>query len=576
MKHLAFNIGLLLALLFSSQSMLAAVEFESDNIKFTVTNAGDLTCAVSGLTDSGKEMESIQIPETVEFLNKNFTVTAIDRYAFTENKTVKNIALPTSVTSIGEYAFNECSNLSEINLPDNISTIGRYSFAECTSLNEIILPESLTTIDSYVFYKSSIKKFTINEALERICSEAFTFASIQEVYVSSIDKWLSIDFWARSASPIDSNTKLFINNELLEHLVTPEGQEIQSYAFFIYKYLKSAIINGNCSSDAFYGCGLEEITVAPNVTHLCNFQNCSNLSSVTIEDGTEPLTIDYIKTSFPFDSNIYYYSAFSDCKNLQKLYLGRNITLPPTSTVDIRYTTDSHFNGKQNLQEVTIGPYVNSLPYDEFYNCPIKKLIICDSEENLSTNKPTIGYNDSHFIYGYIESLYLGRAISFPRSDISKKFISTMKYLKQINFGSYGDPNSIINTNEATELRDITIDQETPPTTSSTFSSETYIYGTLTVPQGCKSAYQSAEPWKNFWNIVEVGTQSGIDDIVSNKVSIHVDGTTISIQDADNQRIDIYSLSGAKVYSGYDNVIDLGAKGLYIIRIGNHSQKLIL
>lgn len=151
-----------------------------------------------------------------------------------------------------------------------------------------------------------------------------------------------------------------------------------------------------------------------------------------------------------------------------------------------------------------------------------------------------------------------------------------MKYLKQINFGSYGDPNSIINTNEATELRDITIDQETPPTTSSTFSSETYIYGTLTVPQGCKSAYQSAEPWKNFWNIVEVGTQSGIDDIVSNKVSIHVDGTTISIQDADNQRIDIYSLSGAKVYSGYDNVIDLGAKGLYIIRIGNHSQKLIL
>ena len=139
MKHLAFNIGLLLALLFSSQSMLAAVEFESDNIKFTVTNAGDLTCAVSGLTDSGKEMESIQIPETVEFLNKNFTVTAIDRYAFTENKTVKNIALPTSVTSIGEYAFNECSNLSEINLPDNISTIGRYSFAECTSLNEIIL-----------------------------------------------------------------------------------------------------------------------------------------------------------------------------------------------------------------------------------------------------------------------------------------------------------------------------------------------------------------------------------------------------------------------------------------------------
>ena len=54
----------------------------------------------------------------------------------------------------------------------------------------------------------------------------------------------------------------------------------------------------------------------------------------------------------------------------------------------------------------------------------------------------------------------------------------------------------------------------TPPTiTSNTFSNYT---ATLNVPEGSKTAYQNAEYWKNFTNIVEIDP-SGVQTITLDK-----------------------------------------------------------
>lgn len=43
----------------------------------------------------------------------------------------------------------------------------------------------------------------------------------------------------------------------------------------------------------------------------------------------------------------------------------------------------------------------------------------------------------------------------------------------------------------------------TTPPTGVTFSNDTYLDGTLYVKKGCKEAYEAADGWKQFWNIVD-------------------------------------------------------------------------
>lgn len=68
----------------------------------------------------------------------------------------------------------------------------------------------------------------------------------------------------------------------------------------------------------------------------------------------------------------------------------------------------------------------------------------------------------------------------------------------------------------------------------------------LSVPNGCVEAYQTAEGWKEFTHIVEMGS-SHINGIITN-----------------DNAFDVYSISGCKVRTQTTTIEDL-PKGVYII-----------
>ncbi len=69
----------------------------------------------------------------------------------------------------------------------------------------------------------------------------------------------------------------------------------------------------------------------------------------------------------------------------------------------------------------------------------------------------------------------------------------------------------------------------TPPTLSGTFDNSTYVNVVLSVPEGYKEVYQSAEGWKNFWTTEEV-VISGIDSVVNSGEVTEVARYTVSDQ----------------------------------------------
>ena len=67
---------------------------------------------ITGLTDYGKTLTEIAIPKNID----GFDILHIGAYAFYNNSSLSNIAIPNGVTSIGNYAFYECSSLTSVSI----------------------------------------------------------------------------------------------------------------------------------------------------------------------------------------------------------------------------------------------------------------------------------------------------------------------------------------------------------------------------------------------------------------------------------------------------------------------------
>lgn len=81
-----------------------------DGLTFTyVTSSKTATVNAYNGTDT-----DVEIPATVTYNNEEYTVTAISKDAFYENKTLTSVSMPNTITSIDNYAFGYCSSLKEI------------------------------------------------------------------------------------------------------------------------------------------------------------------------------------------------------------------------------------------------------------------------------------------------------------------------------------------------------------------------------------------------------------------------------------------------------------------------------
>ncbi len=121
-------------------------------------------------------------------MNNNIEI--IEAWAFGNMTNLESIKLSIQISSIPDGVFNNCKNLKEITIPDKVTTIGNNTFQFCTSLERIEIPSSVKEIGELAFgyvgnngttymgteYKGKLKQIILNEGLEKIGKEAFTWA----------------------------------------------------------------------------------------------------------------------------------------------------------------------------------------------------------------------------------------------------------------------------------------------------------------------------------------------------------------------------------------------------------------
>ena len=489
---------------------------------------------------------SVTIPESV---------TSIGNNAFRGCGSLTSITIPESVTSIGDHAFFSCSGLTSITIPAGVTTIGDHAFTYCglisitvaasnsfydsryncnaiiqTSTNTLIvgckntiIPSDIVSIGDFAFWGcSGLTSITISESVKSIDRSAFDYCS----GLTSITVAASNPFY-------DSRNNC--------------NAIIQKSTNTLIAGCKNTIIPSDIVSignSAFYGCsGLTSITIPEGVMSIGDhaFYDCSGLTSITIPDGVatignyafygtawyedQPDGLIYAgkvaykyKGTMPENTNIELKedtkgiagSAFNRCSGLTSITLPEGVTTignsaffscRSLSSVSIPESVtnigSSAFADCRGLNSITIPEGVTSIGSNAFQGCSSLTSITLPEGVTTIGNMAFFGCSTLSFVsipesVTNIES----SAFAYCRGLTSITIPESVEFIYD-NFLYYCD-----------SLTSVTIMNKKPiSVTKTTLTDLLYINirnTTLYVPVGCKAAYEAAEYWKEFKEIVEL------------------------------------------------------------------------
>ena len=445
------------------------------------------------------------------------SLTSIEKSVFSYCSNLTSVTIPSSVTTIGNFAFQFCNALTSVTIPSSVTSIGNSAFYECTSLTSITIPISVSTIGDQAFNMcNSLTSVTVKmETPLTIDSYTFSNRANATLYVPAGCKaaYEAANYWKefkRIVGPIDfadSKVKQLCiqqwedwDDEVIIWDSNHDGELSESEAAYI-TYLDSRF-KGNTAITSF-----DELRYFTGVTSIVNnaFSGCTNLTSVTLPNSVTSIN-DY---------------AFSGCKKLTSVTCGDNLTsigngafqgcssLPefhfPNRVTSIG---DYAFGGCSGLTSVTIPNSVTSIREGAFAYCSSLNSITVWSGNSSYVAENGVLFNKNKSLL-----LCFPAGKTQPTYTIPETVTNIYSYaFAGCNITSVTIPNSVTSIgnyafNGCSGLTSVTIEKETPLSiTSNTFTNRAN--ATLYVPAGSKAAYETANYWKEFKEIIEMEAPS--------------------------------------------------------------------
>ncbi len=230
---------------------------------------------------------------------------------------------------------------------------------------------------------------------------------------------------------------------------------------------------------------MTEVTIGNSVTTIGKgaFDGCM-LNTLIIMEGVNPIAMD---------GNIFAGSS------LTSIYIGRTMT-----------NVTSPFSGITSLSKVTLGRGMTSLQSDAFAGCTgIKELVIEGGERAITID---CKFNDSP-----IEKLHIGRNGTYAFNNrVDLKEVSIGDNVTSLPNDAFNGCSNITSLKLGNKLETIgsgafagcatlmkVYSTNLTPPTGVVFDNKTYLQGTLYVVKGSKAAYEAADGWKEFWEIID-------------------------------------------------------------------------
>ena len=288
------------------------------------------------------------------------------------------------ITSIGAQAFEDCVSLTNVSMPNTIKTIGTFAFFDCYSLRNITLSENLETIKKGAFMDTRLSAVTIPNKVKKIGYAAGDDSHIVKnasQVVSTISKYEGV-FENSDLITVTLNEGLEIIGartfnycSKLSGLTTPSTLKVLGYEGAAY------VLSGDSSSPTFRYVN----------TDIGVLQNCTSLSSVTLNEGLEVIGNNAFRgcsslTSVTIPSTVeaMYMNVFEGCSSLR--YIISLATTPPPIYNYIEDTSNFHpFKNTNNCLIYVPDDYVDAYKKANVWS-DVKERIV-----PLSSFNPSLG-----------------------------------------------------------------------------------------------------------------------------------------------------------------------------------------
>ncbi len=395
------------------------------------------------------------------------------------------------VTGIGEMAFSDCVNLTKVTIPNSVDYIEHSAFSHCSGLTSINIPNSVTFIGNWAFYQcSGLESVTIPNSVTSIGDNAF--GNCSNMTTLTIGSSVSLIYlW----------TFAYCSNLTCVISLSTTPPELDA-------------------PDAVPPEDLFDSAVCSNATL---WVPKGSKSAYQVANGWKKFS-NIEELPYDFEKNGIYYRIISGRSNaVEVTYKYFEDGLHPTSDYSGSVTIpDEVDNNGRTYQVTAIGDYA-------FYNCTdLTDITIPNSVASIGD-------------WAFYRCTGLS-SVTIPNQVTS---IDGFTFSSCTGLTSVTIPNSVTNIRQNAFqncglITSVVCMAVTPPTIEQgAFNSSIYSQATLAVPKGCLSAYQAANYWKNFSNIIELTGQ--YDFIVDGVIYKITDTNTVKVTYMDT---DFNSYSG--------------------------------
>ena len=592
-------------------------------ISNNVTSIGDYAFySCSGLT-------SVTIPESV---------TSIGDYAFFVCDNIHSLTINSGVVSIGSYAFSSPDKVIWLtNTPPEgyYDVKGRINYVA----NELYI--SLNNVQVYphlssIFETDGVKYVPVSPS-ERICH---AIDCAYDSTATTINVGETVLFQGVEMNVTEVKPFTFYDNSHIKNVSVSHSGNIGNQAFYSCDSLESAIISnyGNIGESVFYDCSLlKNITLGDNVSSLGNeaFNQCVSLQEIVIPESIDTISESCFEgcsalsqISIPKNVTEIGNNVFKGCTALSDIIIeDRNEILSlgsnGSSALFVDCPLDSLYIGG-NLSYETSSNY----GYSPFYrNTSLRTVVITNKEDQI--------YDNEFYGCTNLKNVVIGHGVK----SIGDYAFSGCSNLDGFSFGSNLKTIGAEAFSDCTNITSITSHAEVPPTCGEQALDDINKWTcVLKVPQNYASAYQAADQWKEFFyieDVVEIElftityivddeiyatekyavgdeitpeeepvkegyTFSGWSDIpetmpahdvevtgsfittnvseITAEVSLQINGSNISLSNANNSTVAIYTINGVLVkkidkYTGEEITLE---NGVYIVSVENKTIKIKL
>ncbi|GEM_PF-1018822 len=501
-------------------------------------------------------------------------------FAFPCYKYEEQYSIPSSVKYIERHSCSNLDRMTAFKFPYSQIKIGKEAFTACTKLEKVTNASNVVEIDSAAFAGCThMQLFEAGYGLKRICDNAFNNVSrynddgyfeIKLDYANNLRyigseafrgaRMLSI----RIPQNVDTITyTAFQDTRLQAFDVNPSNATYTSINGVLYNkdltqilivppYYPNEIFEipegiEEVGPGAFYGAGVKLLNFPKSIRKFGR-EAFSNSSLVRIDI---PETIEELP-----------YECFASAA-LTK------VNVPAT----VKGMDGGVFAYCKLLEEAVLPDELDSLPPGTFFDC--EKL----AKVNIPANAKSVGYNAMAQCFA-LDSINIPdacleigdnafRTANNPMRQGQIRVLVFGKSLRSIGDQAFAGQNNIV---------DITSYNLTPPALApeaeGAFMSNVYSDATVTIYEDAETAYKTASLWSPFQNWKYMKYQ-GVEDIAADAESaiVAADG---AIEARGEGLMQVFTLDGRTIYSGSATRVAVPAAGMYIVRLGSLTKKVIL